>query len=277
MLRRQCASTFSLFLSHAVRMSSSAPHELSREELQGNLRCVLQRIAEAVPPAAPGTSTPLPLLVAASKTMPSSYLRALYDAGHRTFGENYVKEVVEKAPEMPSDVDWHFIGHLQSNKVKELLTAAPSLAVVETVDTEKLAAKLNDGVMRYRESRPLDVYIQVNTSGEETKSGVTPEEALSLAKFIITDCPLLRLTGLMTIGMPDYTSKPENFICLAECREELQRQLELERQLELSMGMSGDYVNAIAMGSTVVRVGTSLFGARLKPVAAANDVTPDSK
>lgn len=105
--------------------------------------------------------------------------------------------------------------------------------------------------------------VQVNTSGEETKFGVNPEDCLSLAKHIITDCSHLHFKGLMTIGMPDYTSRPENFQCLLKCRDVVCEELKLDAaNVELSMGMSGDFESAIEMGSDNVRVGSTIFGAR---------------
>lgn len=209
-------------------------------------------------------------LIAVSKTKSPACLQRLYDLGHRVFGENYVQELEEKVKELPDDIVWHFIGHLQSNKVKELLEGAPNLRVIQTIDSEKLASKVNEGCTRYRDGRPLEVYVQVNTSGEETKSGTEPGEAtVSLAKYIAAECPLLQLKGLMTIGMPDYTSRPENFECLTRCRAEVAAAVGTSPDaLELSMGMSGDYVNAIHMGATVVRVGSSIFGQRYYPPKA---------
>lgn len=232
--------------------------EPSKEELAKNLNLVQSLMAKAA------QGRPVQL-VAVSKTKSPACLQALYDVGQRVFGENYVQEAAEKASTLPDDIAWHFIGHLQTNKVKELLEGVPSLHVVQTVDSEKLAKKLNDGCEKYRQGRPLDVYLQVNTSGEESKSGTTPGESTnSLAKYIHSSCPLLRLKGLMTIGMKDYSSRPENFTCLTACREEVAKAIEqpLEK-LELSMGMSADFESAIEMGATVVRVGSSLFGQRV--------------
>ena len=202
-------------------------------------------------------------LVAVSKTKPASALQEAYDAGQRDFGENYVQEILDKAPVLPSDIRWHFIGHLQSNKAKALVEGVPSLTMVETIDTEKLANKLDAAVAALGRP-PLTVFVQVNTSGEESKYGVDPEEqCVSLAKHIATNCPHLHLAGLMTIGMPDYSSRPENFECLAKCRKDISEALGVpENDLELSMGMSGDFEAAIEMGSTNVRVGSTIFGAR---------------
>ncbi|PRW55987.1 proline synthase co-transcribed bacterial-like protein -like [Chlorella sorokiniana] len=170
--------------------------------------------------------------------------------------------MVEKAPQLPADISWHFIGHLQSNKVKALLEAVPNLSLLETVDSEKLANKLDSTVAALGRP-PLAVFVQVNTSGEESKYGVEPQDCVALARHIHTSCSNLRLAGLMTIGMPDYSSRPENFQCLAECRSAVCEALGLpEAEVELSMGMSGDFEQAIEMGSTNVRVGSTIFGAR---------------
>ena len=121
------------------------------------------------------------------KTKPASQLRECYDAGHRTFGENYVQELVEKAPQMPDDTVWHFIGHLQSNKCNQLFRACPHLAMLETVDSVKLANKLNTGSQGRASTRA--VLVQVNTSGEESKYGVEPDACTALAKHIYDSCP----------------------------------------------------------------------------------------
>jgi len=204
-------------------------------------------------------------LVAVSKTKSAELVKECYDAGQRCFGENYVQELVEKAPRLPSDVRWHFVGHLQSNKAKALLEGVPTLAMLETIDGEKLASKVNAAVPETR-TRALDVMVQVNTSGEESKHGVEPGDAAKLARFIVDKCPKLRFVGLMTIGMPDYTSKPECFERLRACRELVCAELGIDVDAcELSMGMSGDFEQAIEMGSTNIRVGSTIFGAREYP------------
>eukprot|EP00668_Euglena_longa_P045599 GGOE01061272.1.p1 GENE.GGOE01061272.1~~GGOE01061272.1.p1 ORF type:complete len:252 (+),score=67.36 GGOE01061272.1:39-758(+) len=205
-----------------------------------------------------------PRLVAVSKLHGVDLVRACYDAGHRCFGENYVQELVDKSSSLPEDIQWHFIGHLQSNKAKQLVDGCKGLTTVETVDSDKLASKLSAAVQALGRA-PLRVYIQVNTSGEETKSGVEPGEEVALAEYITKECPGLKFSGLMTIGMPDYTSRPENFQCLQQCRARAAERLGVpEGSLDLSMGMSGDFEAAIQMGSTNVRVGSTIFGARPK-------------
>lgn len=204
-------------------------------------------------------------VVAVSKTKPASLIRQVYDAGHRCFGENYVQEIIDKAPQLPEDIEWQFIGHLQSNKVKTLLAGVPNLAMVQGVDNVKVANIL-DRVVSGLGRNPLKVLVQVNTSGEASKSGVDPSGCVAIAEHVKLSCPNLVFSGLMTIGMPDYTSTPENFRILFNCRLEVCKALGMaEDQCELSMGMSGDFEQAIEMGSTIVRVGSTIFGPREYP------------
>ncbi len=184
--------------------------------------------------------------------------------------------MISKASTLPSDIKWHFIGPLQSNKAASLVKSVGlgKLACVETVSTMKLANKLNNAVESLLSSsngggddeqgkeQKLGIYIQINTSGEDTKSGIgTTEEAKELVSSIATNCSNLKILGLMTIGAPgDYSC----FDRLIEFREVVANTLELENSedLDLSMGMSGDFEEAIKRGSTSVRVGSTIFGAR---------------
>ncbi|CAL5344479.1 unnamed protein product [Camellia sinensis] len=232
------------------------------------LRLVLHRVQQAA--VRSGRSSDRIRVVAVSKTKSVSLIREVYDSGHRCFGENYVQEIIEKAPQLPDDIEWHFIGNLQSNKVKPLLAGVPNLAVVETVDDEKIANQLNRVVANIGRN-PLKVFVQVNTSGEESKSGVDPSGCVELVKHVSLACPNLEFCGLMTIGMPDYTSTPENFKTLENCRSEVCKALGIaEEQCELSMGMSGDFQLAVEMGSTNVRIGSTIFGAREYPKKQSN-------
>ncbi|XP_004513878.1 uncharacterized protein [Cicer arietinum] len=224
------------------------------------LRSVMLRVQQAAERS--GTRPDRVRVVAVSKTKPISMIRQLYDAGHRCFGENYVQEIIDKAPQLPQDIQWHFIGHLQSNKVKTLLGGVPNLAMVEGVDNQKVANHL-DRMVSTLGRNPLRVLVQVNTSGEASKSGVDPSNCVDLAKHVKLSCPNLEFSGLMTIGMLDYTSTPQNFQTLSSCRTEVCKALEMdEEQCELSMGMSGDFELAIESGSTNVRVGSTIFGPR---------------
>jgi len=201
--------------------------------------------------------------VAVSKTKPNELIQALYaQAGQRRFGENYVQELIRKATELPTDIEWHFIGHLQSRKVKSLV-AVPNLVMVETVDSLKLAKSLNKEVANQRPAgTKLDVMLQVNTSGEESKSGTNPANIAALAKEV-SQLGGLRLAGLMTIGRPDAGKDQPDFVTLKECRRLVAEALAVEEtSLELSMGMSADFEDAISFGSTNIRVGSTIFGAR---------------
>ena len=208
-------------------------------------------------------------LVAVSKTKPMELLMDAYHAGQRAFGENYAQELMTKAAEMPQDISWHFIGPLQSNKAAPLVkkVGLPKLKCVETVASMKLANKLNNAVDSLEDyegsedDKKLGIYLQVNTSGEESKSGLAPgSELVELAKDIAANCPRLSIDGLMTIGAPGDLSC---FDALVKCREEVAEALGVEvDSLDLSMGMSGDYEHAIERGATSVRVGSTIFGAR---------------
>ncbi|XP_009390007.2 uncharacterized protein LOC103976507 isoform X3 [Musa acuminata AAA Group] len=237
-------------------------------------RSVLTRVLQAAERS--GRSPEQVRVVAVSKTKPASLLRQVYDAGHRCFGENYVQEIVEKAPQLPVDIEWHFIGNLQRNKVKSLLAGVPNLHMIESVDDVKdnfperkvgfLQTKIANHVDRVVASlgrKPLKVLVQVNTSGEESKFGVDPSGCVNLVRHVKLGCPNLIFSGLMTIGMLDYSSTPENFKTLSNCRAEVCKELEIpEEQCELSMGMSADFEQAIEMGSTNVRIGSTIFGVR---------------
>lgn len=219
--------------------------------------------------ASPGRSV---RLVAVSKKKPASDILALYSATkHTHYGENYSQELFEKAPVLPSDIQWHFIGTLQTNKCKQLASSIPNLWAVESVDASKKADALNKGRAVLLDKNPdaqkLRVYIQVNTSGEESKSGCEPSETLELAKHIIEKCPHLTLQGFMTIGdiarSKESEVPNEDFILLSRTRDDVSKALGWEtNKLELSMGMSDDYEQGIKLGATNVRVGTSIFGAR---------------
>ncbi len=192
-------------------------------------------------------------LVAVTKKFPASVMRDAYDLGLRVFGENYVQEFGDKYPALADlrDAEFHLIGHLQSNKTK---VASELFGVIETVDSAKLARRLNES------GRTLEVMIEVKLSEEDAKAGADPAELASLIAAI-RECENLRLTGLMT--MPPWSDDPE------ETRPYFRRLAALAREHglpKLSMGMSHDLEAAIEEGATHVRVGTALFGARPKPL-----------
>ncbi len=189
-------------------------------------------------------------LVAVSKVHPASAVREAYEAGQRLFGENYVQELAEKAESLADlgELRWHFIGHLQRNKVKQVLRTG---AVIETVDSARLASEIDK-----RAPAPVEVLLQVNVAGEAQKAGCDPSELAALVAQVRA-MPRLALRGLMTI--PPLGEEPEaSRPFFARLRE-----LGAEHGLrELSMGMSADLEVAIEEGATIVRVGTAIFGAR---------------
>jgi len=202
-------------------------------------------------------------LIAVSKTKPVDLLQYAYDAGQRAFGENYAQEMVEKAPQLPNDIEWHFIGKLQSNKVNSIIKNVPNLKAVHTVTSEKLARKLGTACEAANRAS-LDIYLQVDTSGEATKNGIEAGEDLyKLADLIAgQEKPFdkLNLVGLMTIGAIGDLNCFEK---LVDARKRVSEKLSVEPQtLKLSMGMSGDFEEAVRHGSSVVRVGSTIFGAR---------------
>ena len=255
------------------RKAALTPEAEAAAAVQQNLLEIKSRVA-AVPRPAGACE---PTLIAVSKTKPASLLSVAYSAGQRDFGENYVHEVVEKAPVLPADIRWHFIGHLQTNKVKEIV-AVPGLHCVHTVDSAKLARELQKRVALLRPDRPLNIMVQVNTSAEESKSGCAPDGVVALCAEVAKACPLLRLCGLMCIGKYSAAevSATEDFEVLKRCREQVAAatspdpatQARVLTHMALSMGMSHDFEAALAAGASHVRVGSSIFGARApKPVS----------
>ena len=229
--------------------------------LMASIRSNLAAIREEI---ASKKNSELVRLVAVSKTKPASDIEAAYEAGQRVFGENYINELVEKSHVLAhlSDIKWHFIGNLQKKNCPKL-TTCKNLSVVETVDSEKVARALNNGWKRNGDGSKLDILIQVNTSKEEQKSGCMPEQTVNLANFIKTECDVLNFKGVMTIGAFGYDwSQGDNpdFLELLKCHKELTEHF--YQDFEISMGMSDDFGKAIEMGSTNVRVGSKIFGAR---------------
>jgi pyridoxal phosphate enzyme (YggS family) len=191
-------------------------------------------------------------LIAVTKVFPASAIREAYEAGLRDFGENYVQEFESKAPEIRdlTGSRYHLIGHLQSNKARK---ASELFHVVQTVDSVKLARRLDDG------GRPLDVMLEVKLSPEEAKSGADPSELPDLIEAV-RGSKNLRLLGLMT--MPPWSENAELSRPYFRRLRELASHHEL---MHLSMGMSHDFEAAIEEGATFIRIGTALFGRRKKP------------
>ncbi|MCG9599097.1 YggS family pyridoxal phosphate-dependent enzyme [Vibrio sp. Isolate25] len=202
-------------------------------------------------------------LLAVSKTKPSEAILEAARAGQVAFGENYVQEGIDKIAYLSENhpelaLEWHFIGPIQSNKTRPV---AENFAWVHTVDRTKIAQRLND--QRPEGMAPLQVLIQVNTSSESSKSGASDDEIFTLAE-LISSLPNLTLRGLMSIpaNVSDYQSQLAAFHHLAELKNRLAQRYPHLNLDTLSMGMSGDMEAAIEAGSTMVRIGTAIFGAR---------------
>lgn len=223
--------------------------------LSGRLQNLVTRIARAAFDA--GRDPAGIRLLAVSKTWPAESVREAAAAGQQAFGENYVQEGVAKVETLADlKLEWHFIGPLQSNKTRPV---ANSFAWVHSIDRLKIAQRLSE--QRDVFLPPLQVCIQVNVSGEASKSGVSPAELPDLARAVAA-LPRLKLRGLMTIPEPtsDVALQRSRFAMLRQLMEQLRADgLELDT---LSMGMSDDLEAAIAEGSTMVRVGTAIFGSR---------------
>ena len=194
-------------------------------------------------------------LLAVSKTHPSQSLREMYQAGQRSFGENYLQEALTKIDELQDlEIEWHFIGHVQRNKTRHL---AEKFDWVHGVDRFIIAERLSS--QRLETQKPLNICIQVNIDGQDSKDGCQPDEVATLVEQI-SQLPHIRLRGLMMIPAP------ENHAAFADAKvlfEQVKAQHAQPQDWDtLSMGMSGDLDVAIAAGSTMVRVGTALFGAR---------------
>ena len=223
--------------------------------ISANLQAVLARIGEAARRC--GRQPEEISLLAVSKTWPGSYVQEAARAGQKAIGENYVQEGVDKVRETAlPDLEWHFIGPLQSNKTR---LVAEAFQWVHSVDRLKIAERLSQ--QRPAHLPPLQICLQVNISNEDSKSGVPEEDVASLAQQIAY-LPRLKLRGLMTIPAPapEFAQQRAPFRRLRELYEQLNRNgFELDT---LSMGMSNDIEAAIAEGSTLVRVGTAIFGER---------------
>jgi PLP dependent protein len=199
-------------------------------------------------------------LVAVSKTVSTEAVKAAIEAGVTDLGENYIQEAVEKIEALrEQDVSWHFIGHLQTNKAK---FAVKLFDWIHSVDSYKLAAELDKRARGLGKIQPI--LIQVNISGEETKSGIDPSQTIGLIRQLAA-LTNLRVDGLMT--MPPFFNAPEAvrpyFKALKDLQQKVARQaIAGVAMAELSMGMSGDFETAIEQGATLVRVGTAVFGER---------------
>ena len=198
-------------------------------------------------------------LISVSKTKPVSMLLEAYEAGSRDFGENKVQELIDKYEVMPQDIRWHMIGHLQRNKVKYIVG---KVALIHSVDSLKLAEEISKEALKKEVT--VSVLIEVNVAGEESKYGVSPQEAEELIRQI-SILPGIKIEGLMTIA-PYVDNSEDNRQYFAKLKQLLvdinSKNIDNVNMNVLSMGMTGDYAVAIEEGATYVRVGTGIFGDR---------------
>ncbi len=213
--------------------------------IQQNYQAILSQLPENVK------------LVTVSKTNPAEKIKEVYDLGQRAFGENKVQELLEKQPVLPNDIEWHLIGHLQTNKVKYI---AGFISMIESIDSEKLLKEVDKEALK--NNRKINVLLQVKIAKEETKFGLTVDETRDIFnKYLNGNYPNIEIKGLMGMAsfVDDETQIREEFSVLKNLFDELSELKPLET---LSMGMSGDFPLAIDCGSNSVRVGSAIFGER---------------
>lgn len=213
--------------------------------IQQNYQAILSQLPENVK------------LVTVSKTNPAEKIKEVYDLGQRAFGENKVQELLEKQPVLPNDIEWHLIGHLQTNKVKYI---AGFISMIESIDSEKLLKEVDKEALK--NNRKINVLLQVKIAKEETKFGLTVDETKDIFnKYLEGNFPNIEIKGLMGMAsfVDDETQIREEFSVLKNLFDELSQLKPLET---LSMGMSGDFPIAIESGSNSVRVGSAIFGER---------------
>ena len=213
--------------------------------IQQNYQAILSQLPENVK------------LVTVSKTNPAEKIKEVYDLGQRAFGENKVQELLEKHPVLPNDIEWHLIGHLQTNKVKYI---AGFISMIESIDSEKLLKEVDKEALK--NNRKINVLLQVKIAKEETKFGLTVDETKDIFnKYLNGNYPNIEIKGLMGMAsfVDDESQIREEFSILKNLFDELSELKPLET---LSMGMSGDFPIAIESGSNSVRVGSAIFGER---------------
>ena len=213
--------------------------------IQQNYQAILSQLPENVK------------LVTVSKNNPAEKIKEVYDLGQRAFGENKVQELLEKQPVLPNDIEWHLIGHLQTNKVKYI---AGFISMIESIDSEKLLKEVDKEALK--NNRKINVLLQVKIAKEETKFGLTVDETKDIFnKYLNGNYPNIEIKGLMGMAsfVDDETQIREEFSVLKNLFDELSELKPLET---LSMGMSGDFPLAIDCGSNSVRVGSAIFGER---------------
>lgn len=203
---------------------------------------------------------PTTRLIAVSKTKPVAMIQEAYIAGQRLFGENKALEMRDKHNELPTDIEWHFIGHLQRNKIKYII---PFVSLIHSIDSLQLLQDVDAAALKH--NRVVDCLLQFHIAQESTKFGLDWDEALALVEALPT-MPNVRIVGVMGMATntPDVEQVRAEFRCLHLYFDKLKSQFFADNPYfqEISMGMSGDYQIAIEEGSTLVRLGSSIFGAR---------------
>lgn len=221
-----------------------------------NLETTLQKIETAAQKS--GRTADEITLLAVSKVFPVGVIKEVYDIGYRLFGESRAQELRDKVLQLPEDITWHFIGPLQTNKVKYVV---PNAELIHAVDSLKLATSIAEYC--YKKVMKTSILIEINTSNDQAKKGFSNEEAVD-AVLQITELENINVKGLMT--MAPYTDKADqirkSFSTLKKKFDEISKYMDKEEFSILSMGMSGDFEIAIEEGSTLVRVGTGIFGPR---------------
>lgn len=230
---------------------------MTEEEIRRNIEEIKKRIEAAAHRA--GRSAAEVQLVAVTKTVPPEKIMAAYQMGLRDFGENRVQEMVKKRGELPADIRWHMIGHLQTNKVKYIVDW---VYMIHSLDRPSLAAEISKRAKAV--GRTVPCLVEVNVAGEESKFGLAPEEVIDFIREV-AQMPGIAVKGLMTVA--PYTENPEEVRPVFRRLREIAAQVEAEQipgveMRYLSMGMSGDFEVAIEEGAHMVRLGTALFGAR---------------
>lgn len=217
---------------------------MPEQQVSNNLARVLSALPEGVG------------LVAVSKFQPLELLREAYATGQRRFGESRADELAAKAGAMPADVEWHFIGHLQTNKVRRVVAHA---SVIESIDSGRLLRAVSAEAVKA--GREVGVLLQVHVAAEQTKSGFAPDQVEEAARLALT-LPGIRVDGVMGMATntDDAARVGRDFAAIADCGARVRAIIPGAR--EVSMGMSGDWQLAVARGATLVRIGTAIFGSR---------------
>lgn len=231
--------------------------EEDKTTVGANINQVLENIKNACKKS--GRNPEDVTLIAVSKTKPLPMLQEAYEAGSRNFGENKVQEIMDKYPNLPSDIRWHMIGHLQRNKVKYIID---KVALIHSVDSLRLANEISNQAQKKQVD--VDILIEVNIAGEESKFGTSREDVFQLVEEI-AKLPNIFIKGLMTIA-PFVANPEDNRKYFRQIRELsvdiMNKNIDNVTMSVLSMGMTGDYMVAIEEGATMVRVGTGIFGER---------------